>query len=261
MIMPRLPALFVGHGSPFNLFIKSPFTQALNEYGDHFFKENNLEAIVIISAHWTTNGTLVTGEKNPKMVYDYYRFPNKFYDYIYPAKGSPEIADKIEKFLPDVISITKEWGIDHAATIVLENILPSGDVPIIELSLNIKKPLKYHYELGKKLAPLRDQGIFFIGSGNLIHTFREAKPEMISAPFDWAIELDTIQRQAISTLDFEFLFDYDKASLNRRGFQTSEHYIPMLSILGMKHPEERIHYIYEGIQHGSVSHRSFEIKI
>jgi 4,5-DOPA dioxygenase extradiol len=260
MSMQKLPALFVGHGSPFNLFTKNPFTQALNSYGDSFFKEHKLEAIVIISAHWATKGTLITGVEKPDMVYDYYGFPDKFYEYIYPAKGSPEIANKIEKLLPNVISTTDEWGIDHAATIILENILPSGEIPVIELSLDIKKPLKYHYELGKKLAPLRNEGILFIGSGNLIHTFREIESEISADPLDWVVELDNLQKRAISMCDLELLFNFEKISLNRRGFQTLEHYIPMLYILGMKHPEEQVNYIYEGFQHGSISHRSFEIK-
>ena len=143
--MPRLPALFAGHGSPFNLFTKTPFTEALNEYGKTFFQKHKPDAIVLISAHWSTNGTFITADAKPKMVYDYYGFPQKFYDYVYPAQGSPEISSKISNCLSEIIGTSLEWGIDHAATIILENILPSGEIPIIELSLDIKKSLQYHY--------------------------------------------------------------------------------------------------------------------
>ena len=135
--------------------------------------------------------------------------------------------------------------------------MPTGEVPVLELSIDIKQPLEYHYKLGKKLFPLREQGIFFIGSGNLIHTFREVQFKKDVTPFKWASVLDELQKQAIDTADLDLLLDHQKASLKMRGFQTLDHYIPMLYILGMKQPNEIPHYIYEGIQHGSVSHRSF----
>ncbi len=257
--MEKLPAIFAGHGSPFNLFNQNPFTDSLKKYGKHFFQKYHPNAIVVISAHWLTNGTFITAEANPKMVYDYYGFPQKFYDYTYPAKGSPEISSKISNFLAEIIGTSLDWGIDHAATIVLQNIHPEGKIPVIELSLDIKQPLDYHYKLGKKLAPLRKEGILFIGSGNLIHTFKEAKHNSNDSPFSWAEQLDTIQKKAIETDNLEILLNHENSSLNKRGFQTLDHYIPMLYILSMKLPHEQIRYIYEGIQHGSVSHRSFEI--
>jgi 4,5-DOPA dioxygenase extradiol len=257
--MQEIPAAFIGHGSPFNLFSENPFTNTLKVYGKEFFQKYNPEAIVLISAHWSTKGTFVTADANPKMIYDYYGFPQKFYDYTYPARGSPEISSKISNFLSEVIGTTLEWGIDHAATIILENILPDGNIPVIELSLDINQSLEYHYELGKKLTPLRKKGIFFIGSGNLIHTFRELEHRLDATPFDWAIELDKIQKTAIDTEDLEILLNQMKASFDKRGFQTLEHYIPMLYILGMKQSSENVRYIFEGIQNGSISHRSFEI--
>ena len=259
--MTRLPALFFGHGSPNNLFTVNSFTEALKQYGDNFFQNHKPDAIVLISAHWLTRGTYLTAAKEPKMIYDYYGFPKEFYEYKYPAKGSPEISETITQFLPDVIKSTADWGIDHAATIILENILPSGEIPIIELSLDIKKPMQYHYELGQKLAPLRDQGILFIGSGNLIHTFRELSHDISALPFDWVLELDELQKTAIDSQNIDDLLNYDKISLKGRGFQTLDHYLPMLYILGMKQINEKISYIYEGFQHSSASHRSFELMI
>lgn len=257
--MDTIPALFVGHGSPFNIFNENPFTISLQNFGKDFFNHYHPKAIVLISAHWTTNGTFITADRNLKMIYDYYGFPEKFYEYTYPAHGSPEISSKISNYLPEIIGTSLDWGIDHAATIILENIMPDGEIPIIELSLDIKQSLRYHYELGKKLFPLRKEGIVFIGSGNLIHTFREMDNTMDATPFTWTIELDKIQKNAIDTEDFEILLNHKKASFDKRGFQTLEHYIPMLYILGMKQSNEKVRYIHEGFQHGSISHRSFEI--
>ena len=127
------PLIFVGHGSPYNLFEKNPFTRALKHSGKEIFKQYSPDAIVIISAHWLTRGTYLTEGDNPSMVYDYYNFPKEFYEYRYPATGSSKIAKKISSSLPDVLKLSDEWGIDHAATIVLENLRPSGEFPIIEM--------------------------------------------------------------------------------------------------------------------------------
>ena len=258
--MSRIPALFVGHGSPFNLFEQNTFTISLQNFGKTLFQKYHPEAIVIISAHWMTDGTYVITSEHPKMVYDYYNFPQKFYEYVYPAKGSPKFASKIHDFLPNIVKTTTEWGIDHAATIVLENLIPSGEIPVIELSLDIRKPPEYHLELGKKLEGLREENILFIGSGNLIHTFREMKYELDSEPFPWALKLDQIQKEAIDSYALSSLLDFRKISLEGRGFQTYEHYLPLLYILGMKQKNEEIQYLYEGIQHGSISHRSLIIE-
>ena len=258
--MKRLPAIFVGHGSPYNLFEQNSFTQSLNSLGKEIIKQYSPDAIVIISAHWLTRGTNITGNDNPKMVYDYYNFPKEFYEYKYPAKGSSKTAEKISQFLPNVLKLSNEWGIDHAATIILENLIPSGEIPIIELSLDIKKPPQYHFELGQKLARLREENILFIGSGNLIHTFKELNQNMSAEPFDWVIELDTAQKNAIDSYNIDLLINYEKIPLSKRGFQTNDHYLPMLYIMGMKQEDEDIRHFYEGFQHGSVSHRSFIIE-
>jgi 4,5-DOPA dioxygenase extradiol len=258
--MTRLPALFIGHGSPYNLFDKNDFTQSLKDFGKNFFTKYRPRAIILISAHWLTRGTFLTSDNNPRMVYDYYGFPKHFYEYIYPAKGSTKIADEIAQSFPDLLNTTYEWGIDHAATIVLENLIPSGEIPVIELSLDVRYPPQYHFETSKKLAKLRDENLLFIGSGNLIHTFREINWDINAEPFEWAIKLDKLQKQALDSTNIDILINYDKIELSKRGFQTNDHYLPMLYIIGMKKDDEQVKYIYEGIQHASVSHRSFIIE-
>ncbi|MFX0181270.1 MAG: 4,5-DOPA dioxygenase extradiol [Candidatus Hodarchaeota archaeon] len=257
--MTRLPALFIGHGSPYNLFNKNDFTKSLKDFGTKLFYHYKPKAIILISAHWLTHGTFLTGDDNPQMVYDYYGFPKHFYEYEYPAKGSSKIAQEITQSFPNTLKTTNAWGIDHAATIVLKNLIPSGEIPVIELSLDIRYSPQYHFELGKKLASLRENNLLLIGSGNLIHTFREFNWDIDAEPFEWAIELDSIQKQALDSHDINVLINYEQIQLSKRGFQTNEHYLPMLYIMGMQHDNESIQYIYEGIQHSSVSHRSFFI--
>lgn len=257
--MPNItPALFVGHGSPFNLFEDNEFTKSLRSYQ---LDRKGIDAIVVISAHWLTKGTYITLNEEPPMIYDYYNFPSKFYQYKYECKGAPEIAKKIMDLLPDVVKGTSEWGVDHAATIVLENLVPERDIPILEMSLDYTQNPEYHFELGKKLKELRKNKIIFIGSGNLIHTFREVAYKREAAPFEWALQLDKEQKEALDEQDYAKLIHYEKWPLAERGFQSNDHYLPMLYISGMRFEGESLSYIYEGIQHGSVSHRSFEIKL
>ncbi len=257
--MTRLPALFIGHGSPYNLFNQNEFTQSLKDFGNKLFSRYKPRAIILISAHWLTRGTFLTDDDNPRMIYDYYGFPKDFYEYKYPAKGSSKIAEEITQYFPELLKTTKDWGIDHAATIVLENLNPTGNIPVIELSLDIQQPPKYHFELGKKLRSLREQNFLLIGSGNLIHTFREFNWNIDAEPFEWVIKLDKIQKKAFDSLDINLLINYDQIKLSKRGFQTNDHYLPMLYIIGMLQSGETVRYIYEGIQHASVSHRSFFI--
>lgn len=250
-----MPVLFFGHGSPYNLFQENPFTNSLRQLGSNLPEP---EVIVIVSAHWVTQGTQLTIGNNPRMIYDYYGFPPKFYDYIYPAKGSQKFSEKILEFLPEVITASSEWGIDHAATIVLENLFPKANIPIIELSLDYWNPPEYHFELGKKLKPLREEGIMFIGSGNLIHTFKEVDwNNQYGASASWAQELDKVHKQAISNYDFEGLIHYERWPLSARAFQTNEHYLPMLYTLGLKDKRDKLKFVYEGFQHSTISHRSF----
>ena len=257
--MARLPAIFIGHGSPYNLFNKNSFTQSLKAVGKDLFSKYKPRAIILISAHWLTPGTFLTGDDNPQMVYDYYGFPKQFYEYVYLAKGSLKIAQEIARSFPNLLNTINEWGIDHAATIVLENLNPKADIPVIELSLDVRHPPQYHFELGEKLANLREKNFLLIGSGNLIHTFREINWDMNAEPFDWVIELDNLQKQALDSHDINILINYEQIHLSKRGFQTNEHYLPMLYIKGMQNEDDQLNYIYEGIQHASISHRSFII--
>lgn len=255
--MPRMPALFIGHGSPFNLIRDNPFTADLRKLREELEVPS---AIVLISAHWASVRPLFTAENNPKQIFDFYGFPQELYDVKYRPPGDPELAKELADQLSLGSSLSHDWGIDHAATIPLVHLFPHADVPVVEMSLAIGRSPEAHYELGRELSRYRDRGVLFIGSGNLIHTFREMAPGWDAIPFEWAVEHDRRQWRAIEQGDVEALVHYQRDPVSSRAFQTIEHYLPMLYILGMRAEDDEVRSVHEGFQHGSISHRSFIVE-
>jgi 4,5-DOPA dioxygenase extradiol len=253
--MSRMPALFIGHGSPFNLIMDSPFTRDLQKLRDQLDKPT---AIVLISAHWMTRGTQFTADERPKQIFDFYGFPKKLYDAKYEPNGNPELAKDLAGALSEIdASISYEWGIDHAATIPLIHLFPEAEVPVVEMSLDMSLGPEGHHQLGKKLSNFRNRGVLFIGSGNLIHTFRELEQEWDATPYEWAKDYDARQWKLIEENDQEMLVHFESDPISRRAFQTTEHYLPLLYILGMRMKNDNLRCIHDGFQHGSISHRSF----
>jgi 4,5-DOPA dioxygenase extradiol len=161
------PALFIGHGSPMNILAQNLFTHDMIRLRDQLFEP---EAILVISAHWLTSGTHITAGSHPEQIYDFHGFPNNLYKVRYQAPGSPEIAAMIAEAIGNnIIYLDQNRGIDHAAWSVLKHIYPEQKIPVLELSLDVEKEPKYHFELGQKLAELRNRNILVIGSGNIIH--------------------------------------------------------------------------------------------
>jgi 4,5-DOPA dioxygenase extradiol len=252
--MARLPAIFIGHGSPHNLVERNPFTDDLRKFR---LELPTPQAIVLISAHWTTKGTLFTADQAPKQIFDFYGFPKRLYDVIYEPPGQPELAITLAQHLGDRrSSVSQDWGIDHAATIPLVHLFPKANVPVVEMSLDMSLPPPAHYQLGKELARFREDGVLFIGSGNLIHTFRELAPSWDAEPFEWAVHHDERQWRAIQENDVEALVHFERDPVSRRAFQTTEHYLPLLYVLGMRSEGDMLRQVHQGFQHGSISHRS-----
>ena len=251
------PALFIGHGSPMNMFQDNEFTRDLKDLGTKLKKPR---AVAVISAHWMTENILVTAEKNPKMIYDYYGFPKEFYNFRYSPPGSPEIATMIAENLPQKSkSLSYDWGLDHACFSILKHIYPSEDVPVIEISIDLSKSPRFHYEIGQKFNPLREKGVMFIGSGNMMHSFKFIDYEQFREPYTWAKEFDEILEHAMVSRNHESLINFKQWELSRKAFQSYDHYLPMLYILGMQRENEELQFIHNSIQHGSVSHRCFKI--
>lgn len=219
------------------------------------------DGIVVVSAHWLTQGTFITSSKLPEQIYDFYGFPPQLYRAIYATPGSPEIArNVIEITGGNIIKADPGRGIDHAAWTILKYLYPKAEVPVLEISLDISNPPVYHFQLGKKLGELRSRNILVIGSGNIIHNLRDIDFDDDAAPFIWASEFDKIIKGELTARDFSRLIDYEKlGSVSKRAIPYFDHYLPMLYILGMKDEQDELTFVHDSIQNGSISMRSFLI--
>lgn len=254
----KMPALFIGHGSPTNVAEDNSFTKHLQYLGKVLPKP---KAIMVISAHWITKGIFVASSKQPKMIYDFFGFPDELYQITYPCPGAKEVAKQIEKKFPEKIKADADYGLDHASWTLLKHIYPSADIPVFEMSIDIYQPLKYHYDLGKQIAYLRDEGIMIIGSGNIVHNLRDINWEGRDAEkFEWAIAADEKIKNLLITGDFKALLDPHAISPEvKHAVPSFDHYIPMTTTLGMKSNNETLQFTHESIQYGSISMRSFMI--
>ncbi|MDD0851657.1 4,5-DOPA dioxygenase extradiol [Halobacteriovorax sp. GB3] len=251
----KMPVLFLGHGSPMNAISNNTFTQKLEEIGQIVEKP---KAILIISAHWETRGSWVTGMEWPKTIHDFYGFPKELYEVQYVAPGSPEMANEIAKKIndPRINVDQKEWGLDHGTWSVLKFLYPKADVPIVQLSLDATKPMSYHFELGKKLKFLREQGVLIVGSGNIVHNLRQINFDKEARPHDWAIEFDNWVKEKLTRRDFKPLYENAlDTQAGRLSIPSIEHYTPLLYILGASDQSDKLTFDYEGIESASLSMR------
>ena len=248
---------FIGHGSPMNAISDNAYTKFLHSYAQSMPTPN---AIVVISAHWQTKGTYITGNLKPKQIFDFWGFPDELYKTIYEPDGSPGIAKEIhEKNIG--IQIDDNRGIDHAGWAIVKHMYPKQDIPLLEMSLDVNKTEKEHFELGTKLTVLCDRGILIIGSGNIVHNLAEITFTEDSSPFRWAIEADNWIKDQMHSGSLDALMEYKKYMPKyARSIPTNEHYLPLLYILGMKAEKNDIKTIYEEIQNGSISMRSICIE-
>lgn len=217
------------------------------------------EAILVISAHWQTDGTRVTSGERPEQLYDFYGFPDELYEVRYAPAGKPDLADSIAGRIPG-IELDGTRGIDHAGWAIASRLYPAGNVPLLELSLDRRKSEREHYEFGKALAPLGDEGILVIGSGNVVHNLRDIDFDEGAKAFPWAKATDGWIGERLAAGEIEQLIDYRRHMPEaRRAVPTNEHYLPFLCVLGMAARPESIRTIYEETQNGSISMRSIEI--
>ncbi len=253
------PALFIGHGNPMNVLFDNPFTKALHQIGNSLEKP---KAVLVISAHWLTQGTFVSTSLNPKTIYDFGGFPPEMYQIIYPAKGSPESAKVLQEEVKKIeIGADSEMGMDHGAWTILKRLFPNADVPVFEMSIDFYKSPRWHYELARELKALRKKGILIIGSGNIVHNLRRAKFDVPENEVDdWAKEFDEIVKSKILANDHDALIDYmnlgKSASL---AVPTNDHYLPLLYTLGLQDKTEETSFLYEGFQNANVSMRCVKI--
>jgi 4,5-DOPA dioxygenase extradiol len=259
----KMPVLFVGHGNPMNALYDNSFTQSLKRVGNEFIDEKRPKAILVVSAHWLTDGTFVNVSPDPEIIYDFSGFPNELFQVRYPASGSPEYAHQVKKLIASVEE-TEEWGIDHGSWTVLKHMFPKADIPVFQLSIDYKKPLKYHFDLAKQLKPLREKGVLIIGSGNIVHnlrlSFQGVREQGEEFVYDWVTEFDEWAKEKINSRDFKSLINYESAGTTAKlAVPTVDHYVPMLYSLALADKNENILYTHEELTFGAMSMRSFKI--
>jgi len=203
-----MPAVFFGHGNPLNALLKNAYTEGWMAIGNSIPRPR---AVLCVSAHWYLPGTAVTAMPSPRTIHDFGGFPQELYQVEYRAPGSPELAMRVRELLAPVSTeLDESWGLDHGAWSVLRHVFPQADIPVVQLSIDETKPPEFHYALGKRLAPLRDEGVLVIGSGNIVHnlhTYAWGKHEV--EPFDWAVRFETKARQLLLKGEDEPLVDYE----------------------------------------------------
>jgi len=255
---PRMPALFVGHGSPMNAIEDNAFARGWNKIGRALPRP---AATLAISAHWLTEGTFVHVAKKPKTIHDFWGFPKALYDMNYPAPGAPEIAEGVIRDMKKTpIKSDTDGGIDHGTWIVLKRMYPDADIPVFQLSIDMSQPSQFHYELGQALTPLREKGVLIMGSGNIVHNLGNISFEENAQPFDWAMEFDAQAKTLLNKGDYHSLITYEKLGhAAALAIPTPDHYWPLLYTLGLVRANEQLSFPIEGIAHGSISMRAVRI--
>lgn len=257
----KMPVLFIGHGSPMNAIEDNIFSKRWQQMGKEI---PTPKAVVVVSAHWLTKGTMVTAMPNPKTIHDFGGFPQALFDVQYPAPGSPELATEIQKLITNpAVELDHDWGLDHGTWSVVKHMYPDADIPVLQLSIDYYKPAAYHYELAKQLLALRKKGVLIIGSGNMVHNLRMVAWDKLSEPeygFDWALEMNDIFKNKISNGFHKELIQYEKLhKAATLAIPTPDHYYPLLYILALQTDNDKVEFFNDKAVGGSLTMTSVKI--
>ena len=253
----KMPALFVGHGSPTYAVEETVFSDGWRKLAGVLPKP---KAIIAVSAHWYTMGTKLCSDEQPKMIYDMYGFPQELYEVKYPAPGDPELAEKTAGLLGRAASIDNTWGIDHGLWSVLRRLYPDADVPVIPMSVDAGASPEQHFELGRKLGELRSEGVMIFASGNVVHNLAAVDWDM-QRGYDWADEFDGWVKTRVLERKFAEIFNYRSAGdCSKNAFTTPEHFLPLLYALGASDKTDEVSVWNDLRTMGAISMTSYLFK-
>ncbi len=247
----RMPAVFIGHGSPMNALEDNAYTRAWQQFGAAIPKP---KAILMVSAHWVTRGTAVTAMEAPPTIHDFGGFPQALFDVRYPAPGDPALARRVHDLLaPLEVRLDHEWGLDHGAWSILLKMFPQADVPVVQLSIDATQPNAFHLETGRRLGALRDEGVLLMASGNVVHNLRTIRRNN-GVEYDWAKRFNDAMRDSLLRGDNAALAGYVRLGADAQlSVPTPEHFQPLLYIAGARREDESLRILADGIEMGSIS--------
>jgi 4,5-DOPA dioxygenase extradiol len=254
-----LPAVFFGHGNPMNAVTSNGYTEAWRRMGQETPRP---KAILSISAHWFVPETGVTISTAPRTIHDFGGFPPELYKVHYPAPGDPALARRVQKLLsPLEVTLDNSWGLDHGTWSVLRHVYPAADIAVVQLSIDETKPAAFHFEIGKRLAPLRDEGVLIFGSGNLVHNLHTyAWGRHTRDPYDWAVRFESAAKEMILAGELKPLINYETLGTDAAlSIPTPDHYLPLLYVLAAGQQDELIRFPVEGVDGGSISMLAVQI--
>lgn len=266
MLNQKMPVIFIGHGSPMNAIEDNRFVRGWHEAAQ---KIPRPKAILCISAHWETWGTLVTASEQPRTIHDFGGFPQALYDMEYPAPGSAALGKKVKELVKSAeVGMDLDWGFDHGSWSVLSRMYPEADVPVVQLSLDYTQQPDFHYQLARELAPLREEGILILGSGNIVHNLRRMTLKnndysTFNEPYalDWAVEADHILKVLIRERKHTDLVNYrELGSAVQQAVPTPEHYLPLLYALALQEDDEDVEMFNDEPLAGSITMTSLIIQ-
>lgn len=260
MTTSTMPAAFLGHGSPMNTLEHNRFTDAWAEFGASIDKP---KAVLAISAHWFVNASAVTSMDNPPVIHDFYGFPQELFEFNYPAPGSPILAHIVAEIAKptDVHLDDRSWGIDHGTWSLLAHVLPHADVPVVQLSIDATKPLDYHFDLGARLAPLLDEGVMILASGNVVHNLRRIQWDTLDHGATWAQRFDDATRDVVVNRPSEIgqLLEHPDYAASS---PTPDHFVPLAYLAGIAAATgARPTTIVEGCTMGSLSMTGYRVDV
>jgi 4,5-DOPA dioxygenase extradiol len=248
-LVPHMPAVFVGHGSPMNA-LGGPYAAGWRTLGASLPRP---KAVLCVSAHWYVDSTAVTAMARPRTIHDFYGFRRALYDISYPAPGDAWLVERVRDLLaPTPVRSDHDWGLDHGAWTVLIHMFPGAATPVVQLSIDRRRPGAFHYGLGRALAALREEGVLILGAGNVVHNLDAMRPG--AAPFDWAQRFHDEVKARVLAYEHGPLIEWETLGRDAAlSIPTPEHYLPLLYVLGAQAEDDPVTAFNDAIELGSVS--------